>query len=186
MEKDQVIITGIINGNEKILTRFYDENIRYIQGYVLRNHGKPEDVEDVFQDALMVLYQKLNSGIFELTGSIRTYFYGICKNIWRNQLRRKPIFTDGKHMLEETTYDSLLADIENQEREQFYKKYFQQLSTDNKQLLYLFFEGKSMKEIAQITGYSEIYTRKKKFLAKKKLLEMMEQDPLYNELRAVS
>ncbi|PKV53162.1 RNA polymerase sigma factor (sigma-70 family) [Aquimarina sp. MAR_2010_214] len=187
MDKDRVIIAGIIDGDEKILTCFYKENIRYIQGYILRNNGNSEDVEDVFQDALVVLYQKLRSGLLELRVPIKTYFYGICKNLWRNRLKKKKklIINDEQYGFNERVGESLIADIENQEREHLYRKHFQKLSTENKKLLYLFFEGKSMKEISKITGYSEGYARKKKFEAKKKLLKMIEKDPMYSELKII-
>ncbi len=187
MNNDQVIIAGIIEGDERILTCFYRDNIRYIQGYILRNYGNLEDVEDVFQDALVVLYQKLRSGLLEIRVPIKTYFYGICRNLWRNRLKKKEklIIDDGQNRFEEGINDPLIANIENQEREHLYRKYFQKLSADNKKLLYLFFEGKSMKEISIITGYSEGYTRKKKFEAKRQLLKMIEKDPMYEELRAI-
>ncbi|WP_062052629.1 RNA polymerase sigma factor [Aquimarina longa] len=185
--KDQVIIAGIIEGNERILTCFYKENIKYIEGYILRNCGNTEDVEDIFQDALVLLYQKLRSGLLELRVPVRTYFYGICKNLWRNRLRKKKklIIGDEHHFLEEEANDSIIIDIENQEREHLYRKYFQKLDTKSKKLLCLVFERKSMREISKITGYSEGYARKKKFEAKKELLRMIEEDPVYKELRDI-
>jgi len=190
---DQIILTGIIDGNEKILTRFYKENIRYVQGYILRNYGNTEDVEDVFQDALVVLFQKMKSGLLEIHVPLKTYFYGICKNLWRNRLRKKKrlimennqILYENQRHLEEGDNDTIVADIENNDREHLYRKHFQKLSNDNRKLLHLFFEGKSMKEISVLTGYTEAYTRKKKFLVKKQLLEMIEEDPMYEELRAI-
>ncbi|GGX24446.1 RNA polymerase sigma factor [Aquimarina muelleri] len=185
--KDQVIIDGIITGDEKILTCFYKENIQYIQGYILRNRGNTEDVEDVFQDALVVLYQKLKSGLLELKVPIKTYFYGICKNLWRNRLRKKKklIIEDRENRFDVGIDDPIMVDIENQEREHLYRKHFQKLSTDNKKILSLFFEGRSMLEISKVIGCSETYTRKKKFQAKKELLKMIEKDPMYKELRVV-
>lgn len=184
--KEQHLINGIINGNDQVLKRFYAENIRYIQGYILRNQGNIEDVEDVFQDALVVLYQKLRSGLVEINVPIKTYFYGICKNTWRTRLRKKEklIIDDGQISIKENDTDLLIYQIENNEREHLYKKHFQNLSLTNRNLLLLYFEGKSMNEISSITGYSVGYTRKKKFQAKKELLQMIEQDPLYEELRA--
>lgn len=185
MNKDQILIAGIIQGNEKILKSFYKENIRYVQGYVLRNNGNHEDVQDVFQDALVVLYQKLKSGSIEIRVSIKTYFYGICKNLWKNRLRKKEKLTmNNEHNhLEKEDHEVIIDNIEQQEREHLYRKHFQKLSSDKKKVLHLFFEGKSMKEISKITGYTEGYTRKKKFEAKKQLLTMIEKDPLYQELR---
>lgn len=187
MHADQLVITGIREGNEKILDQFYKENVKYIKGFIINNYGNNEDVEDVFQDALVRLYQKLRSGNLELQGSLKTYFYGICKNIWRTRLRKKEFLIEDHTYFEEETIvvENSIDSIENQEKEYLYRKYFQKLSSDNRQLLTLFFSGKSMKEISVITGTSLGYTRKKKFDAKNKLLQMIEQDPAYKELRAV-
>ncbi|WP_299434268.1 sigma-70 family RNA polymerase sigma factor [uncultured Aquimarina sp.] len=185
MNTDQAIISGIIKGDERVLKVFYRDNVRYIQGYILRNYGSIEDVEDVFQDALVVLYQKIKSGLLKISVPIKTYFYGICKNIWRTRLRNKLklVGDDTKLKNKEQITDSVVKDIENKDREHLYRKHFQKLSNDNKNLMLLFFEGKSVKEISKITGYTEGYTRKKKFDVKKQLLTMIEKDPLYSELR---
>ncbi|WP_226294101.1 RNA polymerase sigma factor [Aquimarina algicola] len=187
MDKDQIMITGIINGDERILSNFYKENIRYVQGYILQNFGNAEDVEDIFQDALVVLYQKLKSEMVEMRVPVTTYFYGICKNLWKNRLRKKQrlVVDDKRVYFEEESNDIIIHNIENKEREHLYRKHFQKLSSENRKLLHLFFEGKSMKEISKITGYTVGYARKKKFLAKKQLLKMIEQDPLYEELKVV-
>jgi len=184
---DQRIITGIINGDEKVLNQFYRENIRYIQGYILRNYGNAQDVEDVFQDAMVVLYQKLKSGVLEIRVPITTYFYGICKNTWRNRRRKNKrlVIEEEFEVYESTSYDISLEEIEHKEKEHLYRKHFQNLSTDHRKILCLFFEGKSMKEISLIIGCTEGYTRKKKFMAKKKLIKMIEEDPCFGELMAV-
>ncbi|WP_051477606.1 RNA polymerase sigma factor [Aquimarina pacifica] len=186
VDKEQVIIKGILNGDDRILTRFYRDNIRYIRGYIVNNSGNSEDVEDVFQDALVVLYQKLKSGDFVIKVALKTYFYGICKNVWRNRLRKKDLLIfDGQNRIEQEAHDSIIGDIEYQEREHLYRKHFQRLSPDNRKLLHLFFEGRSMKEISNVTGCSLGSARKRKFDAKKKLLQMIEKDPAYNELRTI-
>ncbi|MFD2562746.1 RNA polymerase sigma factor [Aquimarina rubra] len=184
MNTDQAIISGIIKGDERILKVFYRDHIRYIQGYILRNDGTMQDVEDIFQDALVVLYQKLKSGTLEIRVPVKTYFYGICKNTWRTRLRnRHKIVMDETNLMDKEEVYSVINDIENQDREHLYRKHFQKLSSDNKNLMLLYFQGKSVKEISQMTGYSEGYARKKKFDVKKQLLTMIEKDPLYSELR---
>ena len=46
----------------------------------------------------------------------------------------------------------------------------------------LVFTGMNMRRIADTMGYSEGYTRKKKYDCKKLLLEMIKNDPKYQEL----
>ncbi len=181
-------IEGIIAGDEAVIKAFYKKNLRYIRGYVLQNSGNEEDVEDVVQDALVVIYQKLTEGSLEFTSTLDTYFYGICKNIWRNRLRKQ-----SKILLKEQVFEGIDEEeiniedyLEQKEQQRLYHKYFVKLSNTCKELLLLVFEGKPMKEIAGLTGYSEGYTRKKKFECKKSLIEMIEKDPLYKELSVYS
>ncbi len=183
--KDQKILEGIVAGDEVILKTFYKNNLRYVRGYILKNSGNEADVEDVFQDALVFLYQKLKTDTLELHSSLSTYFYGVCKNIWRNRLRknRKMVIVDDISEDTEIENPSILKEIEDKEREHVYRKYFINLSGTCREVLTLLFEGNSMKEIAKTTGYSEGYTRKKKFECKKSLIEMIEKDPIYKELQ---
>ncbi|WP_109301764.1 RNA polymerase sigma factor [Aquimarina sp. AU474] len=183
--EERKILEGIMAGDEAVIKAFYQKNLGYIRGYILQNSGNEADVEDVFQDALVLIYQKLTADSLEITASIHTYFYAVCKNMWRNRLRKnnkmvvKETLPDHEHALQE----DITEDLEQQEREQVYRKYFVQLNDTCKRVLGLVFEGKNMKEISSITGYSEGYTRKKKFECKKSLIEMIEKDPIYKELK---
>ncbi|MBQ0741447.1 sigma-70 family RNA polymerase sigma factor, partial [Aquimarina celericrescens] len=79
-----------------------------------------------------------------------------CKNLWRNRLRKKKklIIEDRENRFDVGIDDPIMVDIENQEREHLYRKHFQKLSTDNKKILSLFFEGRSMLEISKVIGCS--------------------------------
>ncbi len=185
---EQNIIKGIVAGDEAVFKAFYKKNRKYIRQYVLKNSGNEDDVEDVFQDAFVFVYQKLKAGSLELRSPLSTYFYGVSKNIWRNRLRknRRLVVTEELSDTTEIIEASIVKEIEDREREHVYRKHFVNLSGACRQVLQLLFEGRSMKEIAEITGYAEGYTRKKKFECKKHLIEMIEQDPIYQELKTTS
>ena len=173
------IIEGIKRGDKNILTDFYIQNIQNVQSYVIKNNGCKEDVEDVFQDALVLIYQKLKTGSLEVNHSIHAYFYGVCKNIWRNRLRSKKKLLYRDNLTQETKCndDCIIENIERLEQQvQLYLECFSRLSNSYKKILNLYFKGLNMKEIASLMGYSEGYARKKKFEAKKRLLEMVEQN----------
>ncbi|MDY8138574.1 sigma-70 family RNA polymerase sigma factor [Aquimarina sp. 2201CG5-10] len=179
------IIIGIGKGDSGILKAFYKKNMPHIRMYILKNSGCEKDVEDVFQDALIIIYQKIHLGTLEISTTIHSYFYAVAKNIWYNQLRkRKKLLFDKRfiELFDRGNNDSIIDKINLKEKYGLYYKYFLQLDTSSRQLLHLFFEGKSTNEISKIMGYTKAYTRKKKFKAKKKLLEMIEKDPAYHEL----
>lgn len=181
--EDQKILECIAAGDEVVIKDFYKNTWPYIRKYIFDNQGNDEDVADVFQDAMVLIYQKAKAGL-ELNCSLRTYFYGVCKNIWRNKLRKnkKLIITEAVFDTTETVDPEISRDIENKEREYVYQKHFLNLSDTCRTVLNLLFCGNSMKEISDITGYTEGYTRKKKFECKKHLIEMIESDPVYKEL----
>lgn len=185
MINEQKIIQGIIAGDETILKNFYKRNYPAIRAYVLQNAGTSQDIEDVFQDAMVIVYQKLRSGTLILQASVHTYFYGVCKNLWRTRLR-----LHDKEVLVASLWDNfnpgevpvIQAITEQTVQEQLYRKYFCMLPRSAREIWYLYIEGKSAREIAAIMGYSEGYVRKKKFLAKKKVLQMISNDPMYKEV----
>lgn len=53
------------------------------------NSGSADDAKDVFQDALIIFHRKARSSDFVLTSSISTYLFSVCRNLWREELRRR-------------------------------------------------------------------------------------------------
>ncbi|MBQ4819726.1 sigma-70 family RNA polymerase sigma factor [Aquimarina sp. MMG016] len=182
--EDQRVLEGIRTGNRAVIKEFYKENFKYIRKYIIQNSGNQEDVEDVFQDAMMILYEKIEFEPLELKASLRTYFFGICKNLWKKRLRRmKKIIISDEVFTSEEIQEDITTILDTNDREYLYRKYFIQLSDTCQQLLSLVFKNKTTLEIASSMGYSEGYTRKKKFECKKNLIERVEKDPMYDELK---
>lgn len=76
---DQEIVLEIQNGNtSKPLDLLY-KHFPSIQHMITTSGGDAEEAYDIFQDALMVLIEKINTGTFELTASLKTYLYSVCK-----------------------------------------------------------------------------------------------------------
>jgi len=184
MQQNQILIEGIQKGDKAVLKAFYKKNLPYVHKYILRNKGRSEDVDDVFQDSLVLIYHKLRNGSLQINSSIHSYFMEVCKNKWRNQLRKqqKVYYNDLLVRQEQDRSELIVNNLTQEDKEQLYYKHVSCLKDDHKNILQLFFEGKSMREIAMITGYTEGYTRKKKFQIKERLLKMIKNDPVYQEL----
>lgn len=58
-----------------------------IERFVKKNSGTSADAEDVFQETLMVLLEKVPKKDFVLTSSIKTYISAVATNIWLKRLR---------------------------------------------------------------------------------------------------
>lgn len=73
--------------------------------YVQRNSGSLADAEDVFQETLMVLAEKVQQPDFQLTASLKTYLVTIARNIWLKRLRDQRVLLLRTGMAEEDIAD---------------------------------------------------------------------------------
>lgn len=78
------------NASFEILYRFYFPSVA---SYIKQNQGNKEDAEDVFQEAILVLLEKVKQPDFNLSASLKTYLYAICKNIWLKRLRSSKLIS---------------------------------------------------------------------------------------------
>lgn len=184
-KNDRKVIAGIKKGDHKVLLQFYKDHFHYIRGYIIQNSGTKQDVEDVFQDALLLLYQKIDKDALQLTVALKTYFYAICKNLWKQRLEKKGKMPSQDIEVVDRYFDEkddFLEDWHQKEEQRLYAKHLARLSNACKELLELVFVGKSMRDIAIAMNYTEGSARKKKFECKKSLMKRIEQDPLYQEI----
>lgn len=57
--------------------------------FVITNSGHEDDAKDVYQEALVVLYEKVRSGSLELHCQLKTYLYSVCRRLWLKQLTQR-------------------------------------------------------------------------------------------------
>lgn len=183
-KKDTEILQGFIEGDSRVLREMYSKHFPEVKSYIVRNSGTATDASDIFQDALVLTYQKLKSGSLRLECSLATYIFAVSRNMWMNSLRKrkKKVTIDKSPDISVNLEKSIFAEMELQEQKALYQKYFLKLGDRCQELLQHFFLGKKMQEISALMGYSLAYTRKKKFECKKRLLEMIERDPIFVEL----
>ncbi|WP_027395159.1 RNA polymerase sigma factor [Aquimarina latercula] len=187
-QRDNQIIEGIIAGDPFIINSFYQENLSFASRYIRAHYGNEEDVRDIFQDAMIIIYQKSILNLLHFNDSLEAYFFGICKNLWKNHLRKRNKIIYDNILLEYKIDEAYFSDQPNIEKDllsDIYKKYVLKLGDAKKELILLSMEGKSTKEISKITGYTEGYARKKKCNSKNDLKRMIRKDPIYKELVSV-
>jgi RNA polymerase sigma factor (sigma-70 family) len=172
------IINGVRNQDDNVLNWLYDNYFQSVKNHVLSNSGSIEDVSDVFQDTIIVLYNQITDDSLHLTTDLKGYFFGIARNVWSAQLRRKQKTTDLKIDLpDETTEDQ--SDLV---LERIISRVFQKLKSDQQMVLNLFSDGLTYEEIAEKMNLkNEVYARRKKYLSKEALLDLVKEDPEYQE-----
>jgi RNA polymerase sigma factor (sigma-70 family) len=173
------IINGVRNQDDKILNWLYDNYFQSIKNHVLSNSGSIEDVSDVFQDTIIALYNQITDDKLNLTTDLKGYFFGIARNVWSNQLRKKQKTIELEIDLPE---DEEFEEQGDPILERIVSRVFQKLKPDQQMVLNLFSDGYSYEEIAvKMNLKNEVYARRKKYLCKEVLLELVKEDPEYQE-----
>ena len=163
--KDSVVLEKISRGDEKALEYLYKKYYRMMTNIVLKNNGTEQEAKDIYQDALIVFWQKVTSGQLVLTAKISTYLYSVCTNLWRKELDRK------SRLSHEEKDSAEYMDDERDERSAIIHNCIDQLGDTCKQLLtYYYFDDIPLQEIANLMGFANAETAKtKKYKCKKRL-----------------
>jgi RNA polymerase sigma factor (sigma-70 family) len=83
---DREVVLGILNNSEEALNKLYLGYYPMVLQFILNNNGDEDDAKDVYQEAIIVLYNKIKSGNFELSSKLKTYLYSVSRRIWLKKL----------------------------------------------------------------------------------------------------
>ena len=107
---EQALLQGLANSDTKAIETIYKQNYNMVQSFILNNNGSYDDARDIFQEAMIALYEKTKSESFFLTCKINTYVYSVCRRLWLKRLQQLGKFSGSVEILEETV--SVEEDIE--------------------------------------------------------------------------
>ncbi len=177
------ILKGIREKDNKVLYYIYQESYPAVKKHIVNNSGNTEDAKDIFQDAIVIIYNKINKNDFNLDCDFSTYLYSICKILWLKELRKKKNEKSSNKELQDFLkyQDDIIGSDGVSEKYAIYYKYINKLDYDCRKVLRLFYEGVKTKEIANIMGYkNENIAKAKKFKCKEKVLKWIRKDPNFN------
>ena len=128
-----------------------------IQYFVINNNGSADDARDIFQEAMVVLYEKSKDTTFSLNCQIKTYVYSICRRLWLKRLQQLNKYTTQVESLEETV--SVEDEIEEHEKRDndftLMDHAMSKIGEPCKSLLDAYYlQKKSMQDIAANFGYT--------------------------------
>lgn len=182
-ETDKALLEALSRGHGAGTKKVYDLALPSVIDWVCKNNGSESDARDIFQEALIALFIKLDKGDFELTCTLKSFLRIVCRNLWLTRLRdSKANKTSPLDGIEHTIEDDMTDIITETDRQRLFINHFNQLGADCRQLLRLFFDKISFAEIAVQLNTSVGYIKKKKFKCKERLVTAIQHDPLFKEL----
>lgn len=155
-----------------------------VRQIVTETGGTFEDAKDIFQEALLILIEKIDDRDFILTCRFKTFLYCICKNLWKLTLTRKNVTINYFYRRIETDPEKNAEDlIDTKVYHEIFRRSFESLDKVSRDILQLYWEEVPPQEIAQKLGYSYGYVRKKKCEAQAELVERVKNSPEYRVIK---
>ena len=179
---DDEVLVGLIRKDEKVIRYIFNEHFNTIKRFIAHNNGTHEDAEDVFQDAVLIIYEKARDKDLNLECSFKTFIYSVSRHIWFQKLEKNRInpanIGDIENFIELS--DEMMYEVydEDRERTKIFQQHFLALGQDCQKLLQLFMKKIPLSEIMKIMGYKSVkYTKTRKFLCKERLKKRIINDP---------
>jgi len=161
MHTEQELLAAMAAGRRDAAEQVYHAHYPTVTKWIMANGGAEADAEDIFQEAMVVLFGKSRSEAFRLTCRIGTYLFAVSKHLWFKRLRalqRQPRFLadDEADTATDRAYEDDIS--AHRERELHYEQLhaaMDRLGEPCSSLLKAFYHhDKSMQEIAADFGYT--------------------------------
>ncbi|HEX5169351.1 MAG TPA: sigma-70 family RNA polymerase sigma factor, partial [Cyclobacteriaceae bacterium] len=165
------------------LRELYKSHYPMILNMVCSNSGTEQEGKDIYQDAVIAFYEKVQQPDFVLTCKVKTYLFAVSKRLWLKRLAEKKRYT-GRIEESETflEIDAEMIDLEKKE-ETFRQmsKALESLGEPCRSIIEdFYFRDQSMEHIRDKFGYTNTDNAKnQKYKCLQRLKKIFFSD--YNE-----
>jgi RNA polymerase sigma factor (sigma-70 family) len=159
---DTELLVGLAEGSNEVLLQLYRRYFPMVLHFITSNSGSEDDAKDIYQEALVLLYEKAKSGSFELQAQLKTYLYSVVRRLWLKHLAQRSRFMVRdveQPVSEEAALEQLSDDLfDHEERDRQFNLMAEslgRLGEPCKTLLEDFYiQHLSMQEITEKFGYT--------------------------------
>ena len=176
---DFELVKKFLDGDESSFNRLINKYQQKIYWHARRMTGSHMDADEVVQEVLLVLYNKLKD--FQFKSSLYTWIYRITSTRSINYLNkrkiRKILYFDDINTAETSTKDDIINDIDIKDKVKKLDQFLQILPAKQREIFILRnVDGMSYEEISEITGKSIGGLKSNYFHAINKISEMMKNE----------
>lgn len=173
MESEQELLSRLQEGDEEAFRIFYDTNANIIYKYVLVRVGDSQTAEDITAEVFVKAWRAIPS--LEWRGKpLRAWLFRIAYNQIVDTHRKKRDVLAWLPWRNNSEEDKAIKRVEDQDE---IRELFATLSYQEQTILHLrFFEGYSLKEIAEFLEKSPNAVRVAQFRALKRLRHLMNHE----------
>ncbi len=81
-EQDRILLEDLKANDQDAYLTLYRLYYPDLARYIIQNTGNRQDAEDMFQETLFILLQKIRTEKFTLQSELKTFLFSVQKNQW--------------------------------------------------------------------------------------------------------
>jgi RNA polymerase sigma factor (sigma-70 family) len=165
--------------DDKFFTQIYNEYKDYSLRFLRKMHNDDDLLKDIYQDAVIVLFEKSKDPSFNLTCNIQTYINSVCRNQLLNKFKENSRFITKSDDFDPNVKDWFEEyDDEKENRLNLLEKSLEKLKEKGEKcfeiLKRFFYQKQSMDQIAVDMNYTNgDNVKNQKSRCQKKLKELV-------------
>lgn len=171
------ILNGLREGDQSVFRYIKVLTFPSIVLFIKQSKGTPLQAEEVFQDALIVIFKKLLKAPIKIDCKFSTYFLGICKIIWKFEHQNgNPSMLLSVDILDDKEE---IEDIYKESKEfNLYRKHFKKLKKRKQEILLASFSNETYNSLYMQFGFKSAEVFKSEVARiKKALIISLSSDP---------
>lgn len=87
--RDIELISKIRKGKRELAIKQLYKEFPKVKTNIISSGGDSEIAQEIFNDSLLILIEKVSDPKFELSSKLTTYLYGIARFLWKNEARKR-------------------------------------------------------------------------------------------------
>lgn len=177
--KEDQLIEQIKNGNTEAFRNIVNHYRDVVYGLCLRMVSNQMEAEELAQDAFLKVFKSIAG--YRGESKFSTWLYRITYNTCISHLRKSKLESvDIKDNHAKSDYNSGFSLLVKEDNVKLIKKIINRLKPEDKAIIQLFYlEENSIKEIAQVTGFTNANVKVKLHRAKHKMKSMIDRIGFY-------
>jgi RNA polymerase sigma factor (sigma-70 family) len=174
---DQRYIQALLENDTLAVREIYEKYAGKVRYYILANSGTEDDAADIFQEALIDIYNQGKQKGLQLTCPFEPFLILICKRKWLNELKKRGRQPVTKEVDDVSIGEDVFALAEqlklNNEKMQLFLQCFEKLGASCKEIIQKCLSGEDQEKIAEQLKVTYGYLRKKKSECMASLTQMI-------------
>jgi RNA polymerase sigma-70 factor (ECF subfamily) len=179
-KNDQYYITKVINGDSNAFAYLVDNYKNMVYSLAYKMTRSKEEAEEVSQDTFIKAYKNLKN--FKGDAKFSTWLYRIAyhttlDNVKKNKKQHNNVAINELNYNQITSLETVLDSIERKERAKIMDRCLSKLPEDERAIILMFYYDElSLKEILEVTRFSESNLKVKLHRARKRLLTIVKEN----------